>query len=532
MFKKEFIGSRFFVLVAIILSCFSAVAAEPENKKLNFLVFLVDDLGKMDIGIEGSSFHETPNIDKLAIKSMRFTNGYATAPVCSPSRASLLLGTYPTRHGITDYIGAKTGTDWQRNTKLLPPAHNEALPKDDITIAEALQQGGYKTFFAGKWHLGNKGALPEDNGFNINIGGHHRGSPPGGYFSPYKNPKMEDGKAGESLTLRLAQETASFIEQNKNQPFFAYLSFYTVHSPIQSSESLWKKYQKKAIKQGIPDKRFKFDRTKGVRQIQDNPVYAGMVETLDNAVGIVLDKLKETGQDQNTVIVFTSDNGGLSSGGPFATSSLPYRGGKGRQWEGGIREPFYIYAPQITKSNSISDVPVIATDIYPTILNLAKLPLLPEQHKDGLSLLPLLSEQKSLGKLNDRNLFWHYPHYGNQGGEPSSIIRSGDWKLIHYYEDGRDELYNLANDVSEQNNLAASNATQTKQLRVTLDNWLKATGATMPVKNPNFDANKHTKNLRQAATKDMDKLEAKHARFLKVNYVPNKTWWDSKIAKD
>ncbi|TRX54917.1 sulfatase [Thalassomonas sp. M1454] len=534
MLKSNFLNlaTKLIAISVVFFSCFSAVALEQESKKLNFLVFLVDDLGKMDLGIEGSNFYETPHIDKLATKSMRFTNGYAAAPVCSPSRASILLGTYPVRHGITDYLGVKTGTNWKRNTKLLPPSISSGLPKNDISIAEAMQQGGYKTFFAGKWHLGKKGSLPEDSGFDINIGGHHRGSPPGGYYSPYKNPKMKNGKLGESLTLRLAQETADFIEQNKTQPFFAYLSFYAVHGPIQSTEPLWKKYQNKAVKQGLHEKRFKFDRTKSVRQVQDNPIYAGMMETLDNAVGLVLNKLKETGQDKNTVIIFTSDNGGVSSGDAFATSSLPYRGGKGRQWEGGIREPFYIYTPQLTKKNQLSDVPVIATDIYPTILDLAKLPLLPNQHKDGLSLLPLLNNQKSLGKLNERNLFWHYPHYGNQGGEPSSIIRSGNWKLIHYYEDGRDELYNLEQDISEQNDLVAIQTEKAQELRMLLDGWLKETGALTPVINPNFDAEKHAKELHQAETSKMKWLESKHAKYLKADYIPNKTWWDSKIPKD
>lgn len=513
-------------LTILFLTTFSLKA----DKKLNFLFFLVDDLGKMDIGIEGSSFYETPHIDALAKSGMRFENGYAACQVCSPSRAAIMLGTYPARNKITDWIGAKTGTDWKRNDKVLPVEYIHALPKEETTLAEAMREGGYKTFFAGKWHMGGDGNFPEDHGFDINIGGHHRGSPPGGFFSPYTNPKMESGPQGESLTLRLANETANFIENHNTEekPFFAYLSFYAVHGPIQTTETLWKKYQKKAADKGLVEKRFKFDRTKAVRQVQDNPVYAGMMETLDDAVGIVLQKLEDTGLDKNTVVIFTADNGGVSSGDAFSTSSLPFRGGKGRQWEGGIREPYYIYVPGMTKEGSITEIPATGTDFYPTILELAGLQAKPAQHKDGVSLVPIFKG----GKIAKRDLFWHYPHYGNQGGEPSSIIRSGNWKLIHYYEDGRDELYNLTNDIGEQNDIASQNPEVTKMLRQKLDAWLKETGARIPQSDSRFDAKKKQQQLENAAGKQMQGLEKRHADYLKPDYKPNKTWWDSKIPKD
>ena len=509
-----------------MMTSFSLMA----EQKLNFLFFLVDDLGKMDIGIEGSSFYETPHIDALANSGMRFQNGYAACQVCSPSRAAIMLGTYPARNKITDWIGAKTGTDWKRNDKVLPVEYIHALPKEEITVAEAMREGGYKTFFAGKWHMGGEDNFPEDHGFDINIGGHHRGSPPGGFFSPYTNPKMKSGPQGESLTIRLANETANFIENHKGneKPFFAYLSFYAVHGPIQTTETLWKKYQKKAAAKGLAEKRFIFDRTKAVRQVQDNPVYAGMMETLDDAIGIVMQKLKDTSYDKNTVVIFTGDNGGVSSGDAFSTSSLPLRGGKGRQWEGGIREPYYIYVPGMTKEGALTEIPATGTDFYPTILELAGLKAKPEQHKDGVSLVPILKGDK----IAKRDLFWHYPHYGNQGGEPSSIIRSGNWKLIHYYEDGRDELYNLSSDIGEQNDAAAKNPEVAKMLRKKLDSWLKETGARTPQADSRFDANKKKQQLESAAGKQMQALEKKHANYLKPDYVPNKTWWDSKIPKD
>ncbi|MCM8536224.1 MAG: sulfatase [Lentisphaeraceae bacterium] len=514
------------VLSLLFLSCLNLKA----EQKLNFLFFLVDDLGKMDIGIEGSSFYETPHIDALAKSGMRFQNGYAACQVCSPSRAAIMLGTYPARNKITDWIGAKTSTNWKRNDKVLPSEYIHALPKEDTTLAEAMQEGGYKTFFAGKWHMGGESNFPEDHGFDINIGGHHRGSPPGGFFSPYTNPKMKSGPKGESLTLRLANDTANFIEsqKGKEQPFFAYLSFYAVHGPIQTTEELWKKYQKKAVAKGLAEKRFIFDRTKAVRQVQDNPVYAGMMETLDDAIGVVMAKLKETGQDKNTVVIFTGDNGGVSSGDAFSTSSLPFRGGKGRQWEGGIREPYYIYVPGLTKEGSITEVPATGTDFYPTILELAGLKLKPNQHQDGVSLVPLFKGEN----ISKRDLFWHYPHYGNQGGEPSSIIRSGNWKLIHYYEDGRDELYNLSSDIGEQTDVLKQNPEMAKQLRQKLNSWLKETDARIPQQDSRFNAKLKEKQLKDASTKHMNNLEKRHANYLKPDYKPNKTWWDSKIPKD
>ncbi len=493
---------------------FAAVAMLPGGsaihaKPLNFVFILVDDLGQKDIGIEGSTFYETPAIDKLASSGMRFENGYATCAVCSPSRASILLGKYPARIGITDWIGAKTGKQWNRNDRLLPATNRESLPHEDIALAEAMQNAGYRTFFAGKWHLGGEGSFPEDHGFDINRGGHHRGSPPGGFFSPYKNPKLEDGPEGESLTLRLATETVEFIEAHQQEKFFAYLSFYAVHAPIQTTTALKNKYIEKAKAGSLAKARFLFDRTMPVRQVQDNPVYAGMMETLDQAVGMVVEKLEELGLAENTVVMFTSDNGGVSSGDAFATSNLPLRGGKGRQWEGGIREPFYIFAPGTTNPGSVSEVPVTGTDFYPTILELAKIPLKPEQHVDGVSLVPLLQG----GEIPPRDLYWHYPHYGNQGGEPCAIIRSGNWKLIHYYEDGHNELYNLASDVGEQTDSIKTHPILAEALSTKLSAWLDETNALIPVHDERFDPTKKRQQLAIQETKRLRALEADHARY-------------------
>ena len=466
----------------------------PAAGKPNIVFILADDLGLKDLSIEGSTYYETPNIDRIAREGMRFTNGYATCQVCSPSRASIMTGKYPARHGVTDWIGAATGLGWKRNDRVLPPEYVRHLPHEDTSLAEALKKGGYRTFFAGKWHLGDEGSFPEDHGFDINIGGHHRGSPPGGFFSPYKNPKMQDGPAGESLPIRLANETSRFIIKQtldreglgEPAPFLAYLSFYSVHGPIQTTPELWAKYREKAAADPHRGNRFLIDRTLPVRQVQDCPIYAGMMESMDQAVGIVLQTLEELKIADKTIVIFTSDNGGVSSGDAFSTCNLPLRGGKGRQWEGGIREPYYIKAPGVTKPGSVSETPVTGTDFYPTLLELAGLAPRPEQHVDGVSLVPVLRG----GSIPARPLFWHYPHYGNQGGEPSAIIREGDWKLIHYYEDGRDELYNLARDLGERKDLASAEAARAEDLRAKLDAWLKETGARLPKPDPRFDPEK------------------------------------------
>ncbi len=505
---------------------FGVSEAFGASQRPNILFILADDLGARDLSIEGSTFYESPNIDRIANMGMRFTRGYAACQVCSPSRASILTGKYPVNHGITTWIGDRSGEAWRNANRYdshLPAEYDRALRASEQTLAEVLRDAGYQTFFAGKWHLGGKGSWPEDHGFMINKGGWDVGSPNGGYFAPYVNPSLDQGPAGESLPLRLGQETASFIEANQDKPFLAYLSFYSVHGPIQTTQPLWKKYRDKAVAAGLAKERFLFDRRLAVRQVQDCPIYGGMIEAMDDAVGIVLKKLDELGLTDNTIICFTSDNGGVSSGDAFATSNLPLRGGKGRQWEGGIREPFYIYAPGVTKAGSTSAVPVSGIDWYPTLLELAGVSAPKDQAVDGISLAPAL-RGKSLAQ---RPLYWHYPHYGNQGGEPSSILMEDEWKLIYYHEDGRYELYHLVEDIGEQKDLIAVHPERAQAMQARLTQWLKSTPARFPEKDPQFDTAKRTARWDNLRTKGTERLEQQHAHFLDADFQPDKDWWGS-----
>ncbi len=520
-------------LVLSLTLLFSCKKKEiKEYKKPNILFILVDDLGYHDLSFTGSKFYETPHVDQLANQSVNFTQGYAASRVCSPSRASIMTGKFTARHGITDWIGAKTGTNWRsrkRYDKLLPSNYVQNLPKEDITIAETLKSNGYKTFFAGKWHLGDKGSYPEDHGFDINKGGFHRGGPAGGFFSPWQNPKLENKQKGENLTIRLAKETANFIQQNKDSTFFAFLSFYAVHAPIQTTEAKWKKYRDKAASLGIAKSGYKMERVLPIRQVQDNPIYGGLVETMDDAVGIVLKALKENGLDKNTIVVFTSDNGGVASGDNFSTSNLPLRGGKGYQWEGGIREPFFIKVPWLENKGFETDFPVIHTDFYPTFLDLAGISLKPKQHLDGVSLKPIL-EGKEIN--SNRPLYWHYPHYGNQGGEPSSIIQQNGWKLIHYWEDNREELFKLPSTEKDELNVITKHPKIAEQLSKQLLSWLKEVNAKYPKKDIEFDSIKRQKRLINIKTKKLESLEKSRLKVLSKDFKPNENWWKSKITKD
>ena len=503
-------------------------------KQPNILYILADDLGWCDLSIEGSTLYESPNIDRIGSEGMRFMQGYAACQVCSPSRASILTGKYTPRHGITDWIGAPSGADWRRAgrfSKMLPPNYERRLRAEEITFAEVFRRAGYRTFFAGKWHLGDKGADPEDFGFEINKGGWRVGSPNGGYFAPWNNPKLEPGPDGESLPMRLGQETARFIENYKDEPFLAYLSFYSVHGPIQTSKDKWEKFRKKTVIQETPNKRFIFDRNLPVRQVQDCPIYAGMIEAMDDAIGLVLDTLDKHGLTENTIVCFTSDNGGVSSGDAYSSSMLPLRGGKGRQWEGGIREPFYFRFPKLIDANSTCDVPVLGIDFYPTLLDLTDIPIPTEQVIDGRSIVSLLNKEQD-SKIAERDLFWHYPHYGNQGGDPSSTIRNGPWKMIHYYEDDHDELYNLDSDPGEMNDVIVDNRTKAAGLRRRLDHWLAEIGAKSPIFDPEYDPEKEQIRLHKLEHELMPKLEVEHAEYLDPSWQPNENWWGSQVTID
>lgn len=460
-------------------------ASSARKRRLNFVFFLVDDLGWTDLGCFGSSFYETPNVDKLCAGGMKFTNAYAACPVCSPTRASIVTGKYPQRVGITDYInpgGGNQPENWRRKTPLLPAAYQDRLAHKEVTISEALKEAGYATFFAGKWHLGPEGFWPEDQGFDINKGGCERGGPYGGkkYFSPYGNPRLKDGPEGEHLPDRLASETVTFIEAHRDKPFLAYLSFYSVHIPLMARPDLEWKYREKAKTVKLKDPAWGKERSRKVRLVQNHAVYAGMVEAMDKAVGKVLFELDRLNLTRNTVVIFMSDNGGLSSSEGHPTSNLPLRAGKGWLYEGGIREPMIIRVPGLTKPNSICSEPVSSIDFYPTILDLADIPAKPDHHIDGISLVPLLKGQP----VEQRSLFWHYPHYGNQGGAPGGAIRNGNWKLIEWYENGELELFNLKDDIGEHNNLTKQYPERVRLLRSKLKAWRESVEAKMPTANP------------------------------------------------
>lgn len=455
---------------------FAASSLTAESERPNFVFFLVDDLGYMDIGAYNpDSFYETPNIDALAASGVRFTDGYAANPVCSPTRFSIMTGKYPTRFDATNFF---VGT---RGGRFHPAPLNDHMPLAEVTIAEALKEHGYRTCFAGKWHLGpDEKFWPENQGFDENFGGWRRGLPPS-YFSPYENPRLEDGPEGEYLTDRLTEESLGWIEEDKDTPFLLYFSFYNVHTPLQAPEALVDKYREKRAslpKTGRPtfgdeEQVWPDAGERRVRQVQDHPTYAAMVESVDTAVGRVLGALEQWGLDENTVVIFMSDNGGLSTSEGSPTSNLPLRGGKGWLYEGGIREPFLIRWPGGVEP-AVCDTPVISTDFYPTMLEIAGLPPRPDQHRDGVSLVPLLKGKESLAR---EYLYWHYPHYSNQGGFPGGAIRHGPWKLIERYEDGRVHLYHLEEDIGETNDVAEEHPDLVRSLREKLHQWYEQVDA-------------------------------------------------------
>ena len=440
-------------------------AGEPPAKRLNFVFVLMDDLGQRDVGCFGSTFYETPSIDRLAAEGMRFTSGYAACPVCSPTRASIMAGKYPARLNITNFIaGMKSG-------KLVPPEYRKELPLEEFTVGEAMKDGGYTTCFIGKWHLGGPEYYPDKQGFQTTVAV-AAGS---GYFSPYKN-FLKDTPPGEYLTDRLTDEALKFLDAAKDKPFLVYLSHYAVHIPLQAKKDLAAKYEAKAAKLPPVEAKFIPEGNVKARQVQDHPVYAAMVQSMDESVGRILEKLKSLGLEDRTVVIFMSDNGGLSTAEGTPTSNVPLRGGKGWLYEGGIREPLIIKWPGVTKPGSTCDVPVTSTDFYPTLLEIAGLPLRPEQHVDGVSIVPLLRGGQSLPR---QAIYWHYPHYSNQGGGPSGAVRAGDLKLIEFYEDNHVELYNLKDDLGEKHDLAARMPDKAKELRERLARWRQDVGARM-----------------------------------------------------
>ncbi|MEW6355031.1 MAG: sulfatase [Planctomycetota bacterium] len=456
--RREFLGT----LGAMGLSAFlgsRSVLAQAAEKRLNFLFILIDDLGWRDVTCYDSEFYETPNIDKLAASGMRFTDAYAACPVCSPTRASILAGKYPATLNLTDWIPGHP-KPWAR---LKPPNFNQELPLDEVTIAEALKPAGYVSAAIGKWHLGKEEFYPEKQGFDLNVGGTHKGAT-SSYFSPYKIETLPDGPEGEHLPHRLADEACKFITTNKEKPFFLYLSYYSVHTPLQSTDALIEKYTKKA--EAGPDK------------AQGNPKYAGMVQSMDESVGKVLAKLNKLGIADRTVVFFMSDNGGLAG----VTNNAPLRAGKGTPYEGGVREPMIIRWPGVVKPGSVCSVPVTSVDFYPTILEMASVKGDPKHELEGVSLVPLL---KQTGGIEREAIYWHYPHYHRT--TPCGAVRKGDWKLIEFYEDGKLELYNLKDDISEATDLSAKMPEKTSELHGLLKAWREKVNAQMPTPNPDYD---------------------------------------------
>ncbi|MDG2470666.1 MAG: sulfatase [Pirellulaceae bacterium] len=519
-----------FYSILIFIQCtqfFSVAIAKDVNsngsqqqQKPNIVFFLVDDLGWRDVGCFGSRFYETPRIDSLASKGMRFNQAYAACHVCSPTRASLLTGRYPARLQVTDWINGRSDFPFQ---KLQNVEYQRQLPFPDVTLAEALQSHGYATAIFGKWHLGEDPSGPLEHGFDEQVPKWNKGWPKAGYHAPFKLKGIND-KDGDYLTDRLTDEAIRFIRRKKDQPFFLYLSHFAVHDPIQGRKDLVEKYREKLSKQppstgptfvleGNPDDpspltRQQLDeliqqpshrgyqvlpnRTVKIKQHQDNIQFAAMVTAMDESLGRVLDELKAQGISENTIVIFYSDNGGMSAanfGNPkrvinenrldnaFSTSNLPLRGAKGWLYEGGIRVPMIISWPGRIRSGSACEEPIISTDFYPTVLELSGLPSMPEQHLDGVSLAPALLDQP----FERGAIYWHFPHYSNHGMQsPGGAIRQGDFKLLEYFENGSVQLFNLKTDLGEQDDLSEKHPKKKKELLALLRSWREELSAKMP----------------------------------------------------
>ncbi|MEX2564975.1 MAG: sulfatase, partial [Cyclobacteriaceae bacterium] len=379
------IGKSFYFNIMLFCVCFNAGFAQTETtKKPNILFVLADDLGYHDLGYTGSRFYETPHIDQLASEGMIFTNAYASSPICSPSRAAIMTGKHPARINLTDYIPGNRHYGPHPDQKLASHLFNLFLDPAEKTMAEAFKENGYLTFFAGKWHLGEKEMhYPENHGFDVNMGGNHTGHPAGGYFSPYNNPQLPDGPEGEYLTDRLTDETIAFISQKRKQPFFALLSYYTVHLPLQGKAEKVEKYQEKRNTMQYKGEGYEQQDKTYIKNHQNNPEYAAMVESMDENIGRLMEALSQTGLDRSTLVIFTSDNGGMATSNimeQIPTSNAPLRTGKGYLHEGGIRVPLIFRWPGTINASSRNEVPVTGTDLYPTFLDMAGLSVLPEQH--------------------------------------------------------------------------------------------------------------------------------------------------------
>ncbi|QLG44647.1 sulfatase [Costertonia aggregata] len=480
MYSKR-ICRKFLVILSSALLLFACKTEKKEQNETagppppNIVVIVADDMGWHDLGCYGNDFLETPNLNRLAAQGIRFTDGYAAAPLCSPSRASLLTGLHPISVNITEHIHGNRPPGPKQ--KLKTPPVSQQLELEYITTAEALKKRGYATAHVGKWHLGGGKFSPQHQGFDLNIAGAWNGLPQS-FFYPFfpmgEKPEIQDGyKEGDYLTDVLTDKAVEFIEKQKDTTFFLNLNFYSPHVPIEGKEELVEKYRKK---RGNDD-----------GSIMPNIHYAAMIESIDQNVGRVMNKLEELDLAENTLIVFTSDNGGLSvqEVPAFAkhtppTDNGPLRAGKGYLYEGGIREPFIVRWPKVIQPGQTNDTPVIAQDLFNTFMDTNDTSS--ESTKDGMSLIPIFKG----AKLKERGLLWHLPHYSPQHGKPSSAYREGDWKILHFYEDDRYELYNLAEDFSESNNLATSDPKKLEEMKKKLNAKLTEMDAQLPESNPNY----------------------------------------------
>ena len=452
------------------------------SRPLNVVVILADDLGATDLGCTGSTFHKTPELDRLAAEGVLFTRAYAPASVCSPARAGIHTGRHPASVGITDWI---PGLD-PRDRRLLGPDDLHALPAETVTYAEVLRDAGYATFFAGKWHLGKEGSLPEDHGFAINLGGIGRGSPPGGYTSPYENPRLPDGPPGEYLTDRLTDESLAFIRAHADRPFLVHLSFYAPHLPIEAHPRYLGEFEAKARALGLDvGGAFIREGSAHTRTDQTRPDYASMVRAIDANVGRILETLEAAGLAERTVVIFTSDNGGLSTARrPTApTANLGLRAGKGWLYEGGLRVPLIVRVPGQDGRGRVEDAPVSGLDLFPTILEAAGLTIPDGVRIDGRSLLPILRAPDAAA---ERTLWWHFPHYHASGWQPGAALRRGPWKLVQHYETGRVELFHLGDDPTEAHDRAAELPELARTLLEALADAQERAGADLPTLNPRY----------------------------------------------
>ena len=483
MNRRDFLKSLGLGTVVLTGSgALSTCALLSKKKKLNFILIDIDDLGWMDLTCYGSQYYETPNIARLAAQGAKFTNAYASCAVCSPTRASIMTGRYPARIGVTDWIHhldqrgeksyaeRKNPTDYVggKRRQLLCPPNPYWMELDEVTIAEVLKSAGYTTCHIGKWHLGYEPWFPDKQGFDINIGGGEIGQPPT-YFDPYylneqrpSIPALPARRKGEYLTDRESDELVKFLKEHRKKPFFIHMCHYAVHTPLQAKKELIAKYERKE------------------KTNQTNAVYAAMIESMDEAVGRLMTVLEELRLTDRTVIIFTSDNGGLQD---YATDNAPLRAGKGYPYEGGIRVPLIVRWPGVVQAGMECDVPVTSVDFFPTLCEISGLELPSDRAIDGMSLIPLLRQE---GPLRREAIFWHFPHYrGNI--VPYSIIRKGEWKLIKRYEGQPFELFLITEDPSEEYELSKLMPGKVEELDTDLVAWLKDTGARLPRKNPDYD---------------------------------------------